>query len=268
MPRTLLALLLLSFCGAFAAPAPSAPAAAPTIYIIGDSTAANKAKLDYPERGWGQLFPELVIAPAKLDNRALNGRSTKSFIAEKHWTDILKTLQPGDWVIMQFGHNDQKVDKPAQSAPADGLYRDNLRRFIRETREHGAFPVVATSVVRRHWDDAGKFLDTLGDYPAAARAVAAEEKVPLLEIHDLTLKMESEAGIEGSKHFHLWPFPGEIDGLKKDFHDDSHFSALGARRVAALVAAEIHRLGLPLATWVRLAPSGHSSAPARPRRRN
>lgn len=216
-------------------------AAAPTIHMIGDSTMADKPRLDLPERGWGQLFPEFVIPPAKVDNRSANGRSTLSFIKEKRWEKVLASLKPGDWVIIQFGHNDQKVDRPGTYAAADGEYRDNLRRFVRETREKSAFPVIATPVVRRKWDSDGKFIDTLGNYPAAARAVAMEEKVPLLELHDLTLKMESGAGVEGSRKFH---FTG----------DDTHFSEAGARGVAALAAEEIHRLKLPLARWIRLKP--------------
>lgn len=214
---------------------------APTIYMIGDSTMADKPKLDLPERGWGQLFPEFVISPAKVDNHALNGRSSKSFINEKRWEKVLVSLKPGDWVIIQFGHNDQKADKPASYAAAEGEYRDHLRRFVRETRAKSAFPVIATPVVRRRWDADGKFTDTLGEYPAAAREVAAEEKVPLLELHDLTMKMESGAGVEGSKKFH---FTG----------DDTHYSEAGARGVSALAAAEIHRLKLPLARWIRTAP--------------
>lgn len=215
--------------------------AAPTIHMIGDSTMANQARLDLPERGWGQLFSQFVIAPAKLDNRALNGCSSKSFIAEHQWDKLLASLKPGDWVIMQFGHNDQKADQPGVFADAKEAYRDNLRRFVRETRAKSAFPVIATPVVRRRWDAQGGFVDTLGDYPAAARAVAEEEKVPLLELHDLTLKMESQAGPEGSKRFH---FTG----------DDTHFSETGAREVSELAAAEIHRLKLPLARWIRPHP--------------
>ena len=205
--------------------------------MIGDSTMAEKSRPDHPERGWGQLFREFVIPPAKLQNRALNGRSTKSFIAEKHWAQTLDTLQPGDWVIIQFGHNDQKADKPELHTEPAGSYRENLLRFIRETRAKSAHPVLATSVVRRRWDSNGEFIDTLGDYPAATRALAAAEKVPLLELHTLTLRMESEAGIEGSKRFH---FPG----------DDTHYSENGAAATAALAAAEIHRLNLPLAKWI------------------
>lgn len=209
----------------------------PTIHLIGDSTMADKKRMDLPERGWGQLFPEFIIAPAKVDNRALNGRSTKSFINEKHWSKLIDEIRPGDWLIIQFGHNDQKVDNPKVGTEVDGEYRDNLLRFIREARAKSAHPILATSVVRRRWDEQGKFYDTLGDYPEVTRKVAKEQKVPLLDLHTLTMEMEREAGEEGSKRFH---FSG----------DDTHYSETGARATAALAAAEIHRLKPGLEAWV------------------
>ncbi len=251
------------------------PVPAPTIFIAGDSTAANKPKLDLPERGWGQLLPEFVIPPAKVDNRAMHGRSTKSFIDEKRWEKLLSSVHPGDWVIIQFGHNDEKIDKAAVGAPARGAYRDNLLRFILEVREKNANPILATSVARRKWDEAGvKLVDTHGDYPVVVREIAAAEKVPLLELNQLTTRMEEEAGVEDSKKLHLWFAPGEHPGLPKGLQDDTHFSEFGARRVAALAAAEIRRLKLPLAAWITApdaAPepaSAKNTAPARgPKRR-
>lgn len=244
-----------------AEPAAAPVANAPTLFIAGDSTAANKSKAAHPERGWGQLLPEFVIPPAKVDNRALNGRSTKSFIDEKRWQKLVADLRPGDWVVIQFGHNDEKLDKPALGAPARGAYRDNLLRFIREVREKNAYPILATSVARRRFDEAGALVDTHGDYPVVVRELAAEEKVPLLELNRLTSGMEQEAGVEGSKKFHLWFAPGEHPAVPKGLQDDTHYSELGARRVAALAAGEIHRLGLPLARWI-VAPTEHP-APSR-----
>lgn len=238
----------------FASPA-TAGATAPTIFIAGDSTAADKSNPRHPERGWAQLLPEFVIPPARVDNRAQNGRSTKSFIAENRWSKLVDDLRPGDWVVIQFGHNDQKLDKPALGVPARGAYRDNLLRFIREVREKNAHPILATSVVRRRWDEAGaKLVDTHGDYPVVVRELAAEQKVPLLELNHLTARMEEEAGVDGSKKFHLWFAPGEHPAVPQGISDDTHYSEFGARRVAALAAAEIHRLRLPLAAWIKPTP--------------
>jgi pectinesterase len=234
-------------------PAPRADAAerAPVIYLVGDSTMADKPKLEHPERGWGQLFRELVLPPATADNHAKNGRSTKSFIDEGRWDAITAKLQPDDWVIIQFGHNDEKADKPAVYAAPHAAYRDNLLRFIRETRERGAHPVLATSVARRRWNEAGTALvPTHGDYPAVIRALAVEQNVPLLDLEPLTTALEESFGVEGSKRLHLWFSAGSLPGVEKELKDDTHYSALGARRVADLAAAEIKRLGLPLARWI------------------
>ncbi len=226
-------------------------AGAPTIFLIGDSTMADKPNLAHPERGWGQLLPEFVRPPARVDNHAKNGRSTKSFIDEGRWDAVLAKLRAGDWVIMQFGHNDQKADKLAIHAPARGAYRDNLLRFINETRARGAHPILATSVARRKWDEAGAALvPTHGDYPAVVRELAAETGAPLLEMEKLTTELERSFGVEGSKRLHLWFEPDTLAAAPKGLRDDTHYSELGARRVAALAADEIRRLDLPLAKWI------------------
>lgn len=228
-----------------------AAVAAPTLFLIGDSTMADKRNLLHPERGWGQLLPEIIRPPAKVDNHAQNGRSTKSFIDEGRWATVLARLQPDDWVIIQFGHNDQKADKPSVHAPARGAYRDNLLRFISDARSRGAHPVLATSVARRKWNEAGTaLLPTHGEYPTVVREIAAETGVPLLDLEPLTTALEESYGVEGSKRLHLWFAPDEHPALAKELRDDTHYSALGARRVATLAAAEIHRLGLPLAAWL------------------
>ncbi len=225
--------------------------AAPTVYLVGDSTMSDKPRLDYPERGWGQLFRELVVPPAVVDNHAQNGRSTKSFINEKRWDAVVAKLQPDDWVIIQFGHNDEKIDKPAVGTDPHGAYRDNLLRFVKDTRAHGAHPVLATSVARRKWNDAAELIPTHGDYPDVVRALAADEKVPLLELENLTTELERSLGVEGSKKLHLWFTPGELASVTKELRDDTHYSDYGARRVAALAAAEIIRLKLPFASFLR-----------------
>ncbi len=239
----LVLLLTLSTVAAFAAP---------TLFLVGDSTMADKRDLLHPERGWGQLLPEIVLPPARVDNHAQNGRSTKSFIDEGRWDTVLSRLQPDDWVIIQFGHNDQKADKPAVHAPARGAYRDHLLRFIADTRARGAHPVLATSVARRKWNDAGTaLLPTHGEYPAVVREIATETGVPLLDLEPLTTALTESYGVEGSKRLHLWFTPGEHPAITQELQDNTHYSALGARRVAALAADEIKRLGLPFAAWLQ-----------------
>ncbi len=227
--------------------------AAPTLHLIGDSTMADKPKEPAnPETGWGQALPALLRPEAvRVVNYAMNGRSTKSFIDEGRWAKVVEALQAGDFVIIQFGHNDEKDQDPKRYAAPRGAYQENLRRFVREAREHGATPILATPVARRKWSEAGEIVETHGDYPTALRAVAVEEKVPLLELNGLTTELERGHGVEGSKRLHLHYAGGVYERWKEPVKDDTHYSDYGASRVAALAVQELLRLQLPPATWVK-----------------
>ena len=245
-----LLVVLLGLAAALRA-ADAAPAA-PQLYLAGDSTMADKpVDPPNPEHGWGQMLPALFREPGVVHNHAVNGRSTRSFIAEGRWQKITDALKPGDFVIIQFGHNDEKSADPARYAAADGAYRENLARFVRETRAHGATPVLATPVARRRWDEAGRLVETHGAYPEAMRAVATAENVPLLELNRLTAELERTLGPEGSKKLHLWAAPGLYARKPEGYQDDTHFSAYGATAVAVLAVQEIIRLNLPLRDWLR-----------------
>jgi pectin methylesterase-like acyl-CoA thioesterase/lysophospholipase L1-like esterase len=228
------------------------PARGPTLFLAGDSTMADKPDLALPERGWGQLFRELVRPPLQLENRAVNGRSTKSFRDEGRWDAIREALLPGDWVVIQFAHNDEKAYDPARFTAPDGEFRANLQRFVRETRARGAHPVLATPIVRRRFDEAGAFSDSHGDYPRVVRAVAAEEGVPLLEMEDVTRALVRSYGAERSRALYLHFEPGEHPLLPDGLHDDTHLSELGARLIAELAAREMARADLPLARYLSL----------------
>jgi lysophospholipase L1-like esterase len=223
----------------------------PTIHLVGDSTMSDKPKLALPERGWGQLFRERVLPTARVENHAVNGRSTKSFIVEGHWQNVIDALKPGDWVIIQFGHNDEKSADPTRFALARGAYRDNLVRFVRDAKGKGAHPVLATSVVRRRWSQDGKLVDTHGEYPTVVREVAREQKVPLLDLQKSTAALEVQYGIEGSKKLHLWFAAGEHPMLPNGLQDDTHFSEFGAKLVANLAVQEIAARKLPLAKHLK-----------------
>jgi pectinesterase len=218
----------------------------PTLFLAGDSTMADKPNPDHPERGWGQLLRELVLPPLKLDNRAVNGRSTKSFRDEGHWEAILEALKPGDWVLIQFGHNDEKQADPTRFTAPEGEYRANLERFVHETRGRGANPILATPIVRRRFGPDGTFQDSHGDYPRAMRAVAIAEGVPLLEMEDATRELVRGLGPEGSKALFLHFAPGAHPLLPEGLADDTHLSEQGARKVAELARREIERARLLL----------------------
>ena len=215
----------------------------PTLFLAGDSTLADKPDLDYPERGWGQLLREFIRPPLILDNRAVNGRSTKSFRAKGHWDALLEALSPGDWVLIQFGHNDAKATDPSRFADPDGEYRANLRRFVRETRARGGRPILATPVARRRFDEHGAFYDSHGEYPRVVREVAHEEGVPLIDMETATRALVRDLGEEASRSLFLHFAPGEHPRLAEGLRDDTHFSETGARRVAELAVRELARWG-------------------------
>lgn len=221
--------------------------AVPRVHLAGDSTMADKpTDPPNPEHGWGQLLPQFFTEPAMIVNHAANGRSTRSFITEGRWQELVDELQPGDWVIIQFAHNDEKI-----FPDAGGEFQDNLRRFVAEVRAKRANPILATPCARRSFDETGNLVNTHADYPDAVRAVAVETRVPLLEMNRLTSELEEGHGPEGSKRLHLWIAPGVYLRQPEGYQDDTHYSGYGAERVAALAVQEIIRLGLPLADWLR-----------------
>lgn len=224
--------------------------AAPTLYLIGDSTMAAYGP-DRPTWGWGMAVEALLRPPATVQNHAASGRSTKSFIAEGRWEKVLAGLQAGDFVIVQFAHNDEKKEDPKRYTDPATSFRDNLRRFIRETRARGATPLLATPVSRRKFDPQGKLTPTHGAYPDAVRAVAAEEKVALLDLEKATTQWLQKTGDEPSKKFFVWLAPGAHPKFPEGSRDDTHFVEAGARAVAALAAGEIRAQQLPLAQWLK-----------------
>ena len=224
--------------------------AAPLVYLAGDSTMATKP-LDLPERGWGMALHGLMKDPAMIQNHAVNGRSTRSFIDEGRWSRLAAALQPGDFVIIQFGHNDEKIENPKVGTDAATTFRENLRRFIRETRAKKATPILATPVARRKFGADGKLQPTHGTYPDAIRAVATEEKVDLLDLEIATSKWLQETGDEPSKKFFMWIDAGTNPKIPEGRKDDTHYVEAGAVHVAELAVAQIKEQKLPLAQWVK-----------------
>jgi DNA sulfur modification protein DndE len=224
--------------------------AKPQLFMIGDSTMADKP-LDLPERGWGMVLPPYFTDPSVVHNHAVNGRSTKSFIDEGRWAKVVSELQPGDFVIIQFGHNDEKKEDPKRYTDPATSYRDNLRRFIRESRAKGATPILATPVCRRKFDEHGKLENTHDGYPDAVRAVAAEEQVPLLDLERDTAQWLQSVGDEPSKQFFMWIPAGKYPKLPDGRKDDTHFVEAGAKHVAELAIVDMRRLDLPPAKWLK-----------------
>ena len=223
----------------------------PTLFLIGDSTMADKPDPDRnPERGWGQMLPRFLDGEVAVRNHAVNGRSSKSFIDEGKWDAVLAQLGPGDYVLIQFGHNDavkEKVDR--YTPPAD--YRANLVRFVSETRAKGATPVLLTPVVRRRFDESDALVDTHGEYPDIVRAVAAEDGVPLFDMHRESARVLRELGRDRSRRLFLHLAAGEHPNYPGGVTDDTHFSPYGARVMAELFLDGLGGLSGELARHMR-----------------
>jgi lysophospholipase L1-like esterase len=225
----------------------------PTIYGIGDSTMANKVKPDEnPERGWGQMFPMFLTDKITFDNRAVNGRSTRSFINEKLWDAVYKALKPGDYVFIQFGHNDAKDKDSLRYTSPHTAYRHNLIRFVTETREKGATPILFSSIVRRNFNENGVLISTHGDYTLEARLVAQEYKVPFIDMEYYSELLEQSYGPEKSKQLHLHYKAGEIPYYKEDKADDTHLNAKGATAIAKIAVEELKKTKLDLIQYIKI----------------
>jgi len=226
----------------------------PRIFMIGDSTMADKPNIDNPERGWGQLFPQFFQPGVVVKNYAVNGRSTKSFITEHRWDSVLAQLKPGDYVLIQFGHNDSKKEDSTRFAAPQGAYKDNLVRFVKEARAKGANPVLITPVMRRKFDEAGKFVDQHGEYPGVVKDVASAYKVPLIDLHKSSEQLIVSHGVQGSEKLFKTTAAGHYSTLPDGVTDNTHFNTYGATRVAALVAAEIKTKHIGLEKYLQPLP--------------
>ena len=232
-----------------------------TIFIIGDSTAANKDTSNgKQERGWGMSLqdyfdPEYIV----VDNHAVNGRSSLSFLNEGRWDKVLERMKPGDYVIIQFGHNDEKPKADRHTEPGS-TFDYILARYVRETREHGGIPVLMNPVVRRNFfvnapdnDDDEKLrtttfkdgvkmvegdslIDTHGLYRVAPRDVARRMNCHFVDANQITHDLEQGLGTEASKKLHMWFLPGEEPSVPGGRQDNTHYNVYGARIVAGLLA--------------------------------
>ena len=226
-----------------------------TIFMIGDSTMANKPlDGDNPERGWGQMLPGFFTEDIRVDNHAKNGRSSKSFIDEGLWEEVRTQIRKGDYVFIQFGHNDEKP-KPDRHTDPGTTFDANLRRFVEETRAKGGIPVLFNSIVRRNFFDnknavtdddlrrekvegtvleGDTLIDTHGAYLDSPRNVAAELGVPFIDLNRLTHDLVQGMGREDSKSLFCWVPANTCAACPKGRQDNTHLNVYGARRVARL----------------------------------
>lgn len=207
-----------------------------TLHIAGDSTAAQKYADAAPETGWGMALPFFLGRTLGVANHAMNGRSSKSFIDEGRLAALLEEVRAGDLVLVQFGHNDEKTEDPARGTDPYTTYQDCLRQYVHGARSRRARPVLLTPVERRRFAADGTAKPTHGAYPAAMRALAAEERVPLLDLQALTLARWQDLGPDGTLGYFNWLEPGESPHYPDGRQDNTHFRPRGAVEVARLVA--------------------------------
>lgn len=223
----------------------------PRIFLIGDSTCANKNPYDAPETGWGQVLPELFTNAVEIQNHAVNGRSTKSFRNQGLWKKVHDQLHKGDYVFIQFGHNDQKESDTTRYAAAQTDYRKNLIRYIEETQAKGATPVLFTPVMRRKFDDAGKFVDQHGEYPVVVREIAKQYNITLIDMHASSQKIIEQHGVEGSKKIFMNIAAGIYPKFPKGLEDNTHFTYYGAKLMAGLAADGLVSTANPLRNFLK-----------------
>ncbi|WP_339249647.1 rhamnogalacturonan acetylesterase [Paenibacillus sp. FSL P2-0136] len=209
----------------------------PTIYIAGDSTAAQKGGGEWPMAGWGEYLQQYVSRKVQIENRAINGRSTRSFLAEGRLTDMERDFIPGDFLLIQFGHNDQKLEDPLRYTEPHTEYRRNLQLFIDSARSRGSFPVLLTSVSRRRFTTDGEpDPQAVGLYPQVMREVAGETGTPLLDIFAASQQLYRRLGVDASAGLFMHLPPGARPNYPDGITDDTHFCSSGAQQIAALVA--------------------------------
>lgn len=272
----------------------TAPQHKTTIFMIGDSTMANKPTKDgNPERGWGQMLPGFLSDEIIVDNHAKNGRSSKSFIDEGLWDAVLEKIQPGDYVFIQFGHNDEKPKEDRHTDPGS-TFDANLERFVIETRSKGGIPVLFNSIVRRNFgasdaaavaaavnqDDAfyadpnavtavgtseslptARLIDTHGAYLDSPRNVAKKLNVPFVDMNLITKDLVERLGPEKSKSLFVWVEPNTIPAIPKGRQDNTHLNIHGARTITSITIDAIAEVVPELKPHVRhydivVAPDG------------
>lgn len=257
-----------------------------TIFMIGDSTMADKDLAGgNPERGWGQMLPGFLSEEVRVDNHAVNGRSTRSFIDEGRWDKVLSLIKKGDYVFIQFGHNDEKTDPKRHTDAGGGSFDANLKRFVNEARAKGGIPVLFNSIVRRnfgtadgsaiaaaisqddirrgvnpdakhearaeHPQEGDRLIDTHGSYLDSPRNVARELDVPFVDMNRITHDLVEGLGPVESKKLYMWVPANTVPAMPKGREDNTHLNIYGARVVAGLTVDAIARAVPALASYVR-----------------
>jgi len=232
----------------------AATAATPSIWVVGDSTASVYASNLYPRTGWAQPLQQYYAAAcATVNDRALSGRSSKSFIDEGAWAPVRDALRAGDFVLIQFGHNDEKSEDPLRFTDPATTFRDYLSIYIDDALAHGATPVLLTPIQRNSWDGTA-LRETHGAYPDAIRQLAQARNVALVDATALTTEFLERIGPAASTELFLNLAVGQFPNYPDGNTDNTHLREEGAHAVARLVLSDLARQGSPVGRLVMSVP--------------
>lgn len=218
-----------------------------TLFLAGNSTVVDEA--NEPWCGWGQMFPLFLTSKVVIANYAESGEAANTFVSSKRFAKLLTKIKKGDYLFIEFGHNDQK-QKGEGKGPYTS-YKSDLKYLVDEARAKGANPVLVTSMHRRSFDENGKVINTHGEYPNAVRLLAKEENVPLIDLNNMSKDLYEAWGVEGSKkafvHYPAGTFPGQDKALE----DNTHFNPYGGYEIARCIIKGIIESNLPIEKYIK-----------------
>ncbi len=223
------------------------------VYLVGDSTMCYYEPNRAPLTGWGMPFTYFFDSTVEVLNKARGGRSTRTFISEQRWQPIADSLQEGDYVLIQFGHNDEaKEEKYKDRYTSVPDYKSNLGLMIRQTKEKKAIPVLITPVTRMKFDSTGNAMETHTEYTAAMYEVAKEQNVALIDLDKKSRELLQQLGPKFAKYLFMQLDPMEHPNYPTGQKDNTHFTEFGARKMAEIVLAGIRELNLGLANRIAI----------------
>jgi len=221
------------------------------VYLIGDSTVSAYKQKFAPKMGWGQKLSVYFNDQIIIHNAAVPGRSSKSFYEEGKFEKVKNKLGKGDYLFIQFGHNDAKRKDAKRYTDPYTDYKIYLKKYIAGAREKGAVPILVTPVERRNFSNDGIILDSHGDYPAAMKQLAEEEDVSLIDLTTKSKQLFNKLGPENTKQLFLWLEPHQYHHFPNGKRDNTHLQEFGATKIASLVVEGIKGLNISLKEYVK-----------------
>lgn len=221
-----------------------------SIFVAGDSTAASYEAAVAPLTGWAQVLHEFLPSHIKVENHAVSGKSAKSFVDEGRLDAIADKISKGDYLLIQFGHNDQKIEDQTRYTNPESTFKDYLKRYIEKAKLKGAIPILVTPIERRRFSD-GKAQPTLTLYAEAMKKLASDEGVTVIDLSELSLKLYDFLGEENSKQLFMILQPGDSPNYPGGITDNTHLCDYGAREITKVFLSELSKTSLPIAKYVK-----------------